>query len=96
MNKSPKKSYYAKKENALKKLAGNSILCNRGITKYFISENYQEFLNVIRASKKRDYYEYIPSDIPVKLFFDIEIYKGNAYFENERDFKTCSIKNKRK
>lgn len=88
-SKSPKKglTYYSKKENALKRIdkTDNTILCNRGITKYFITENYESFLSIIRSSKKKDYYEYIPNDIPVKLFFDIEIYKDNDYFDNENE-----------
>jgi len=86
-SKSPKKGivYYSKKENALKKMSSKSILCNRGIIKYFITENYSSFLALIKSSKKQDYYEYIPNDIPVKLFFDIEIYKGNEYFHHEND-----------
>ena len=89
--KSPKKTYYSKKENALKQLTDNHILCNRGITKYFIADDYSSFLNIILASKKRDYYEYIPADVPVKLFFDIEIYKGNMYFDNESNESNESL-----
>ena len=69
---SPKKNYFNKKDNAIKKLTGNQLLCNRSITKYFILDNYPEFLQLIKTSKKKDFYEYIWADRPVKLFFDIE------------------------
>jgi P4 family phage/plasmid primase-like protien len=69
---SPKKNYFNKKDNAIKKLTGNQLLCNRSITKYFILDNYPEFLQLIKTSKKKDFYEYIWPDKQVKLFFDIE------------------------
>ena len=81
-------SYYSKKENAIKKLDTNGILCNRNITKYFISKNYTSFLQTINKSSKKDFYEYIYDDKPVKLFFDIEIYKENTpgHFEKYKPF----------
>ena len=83
-------SYFSKKENALKKLHtdNNGLLCNRNITKYFISKDYPSFLQTIKKSSKKDFYEYIYDDRPVKLFFDIEIYKGSApeHFEGYKVF----------
>jgi P4 family phage/plasmid primase-like protien len=78
-----KYSVYTKKENAIKKLTGSQILANRDITKYFIVSDHQELLTVIKKSKIKSFYEYIPNDKPVNLFFDIEIYKDKSeYYTN--------------
>ena len=79
--------YHKTKKNALKALEAidskTHILCNRSVTKYFILENHQSFLNCIISDQIKDFYEYIPSNIPVPLFFDIEIYKESSeYFDN--------------
>jgi P4 family phage/plasmid primase-like protien len=83
-------SYFSKKDNALKKISseGKGLLCNRNITKYFISKDYQSFLNMIKKSTKKDFFEYISDDKPVKLFFDIEIYKleDTGNFEDYKNF----------
>ena len=74
--------YYKKKDTALKKLEKEKILCNRSIIHYFITENYTNFLSIIKKSKIKDFYEYIPKDKVVCFFFDIEIYKDSSqYFE---------------
>jgi len=76
--------YYKKKANALKRLVETptSILGNRGVTRYFLQNTHQEFVNTINSEHVKDFYEYIPSNIPVPLFFDIEIYEGqSSYFD---------------
>jgi P4 family phage/plasmid primase-like protien len=78
-----KLNYYKKKSIALEKLESNNILCNRGITNYFITNDYITFLNTIKKSKIKDYYEYIPKDKAVCFFFDIEIYKDESEFFEE-------------
>jgi P4 family phage/plasmid primase-like protien len=83
-------SYFSKKDNALKKIDSEEkgLLCNRNITKYFISNNYTSFLQTIKKSTKKDFYEYIYDDKPIKLFFDIEIYRENVpgHFEEYKAF----------
>jgi P4 family phage/plasmid primase-like protien len=77
---------FKNKKTALKRLVDSEthgILCNRGITNYFIADSHQAFLDVIHSSALKDFYEYIPSTTPVPLFLDIEIYKGcSDHFDN--------------
>ena len=80
MNCDPLK-YYKNKATALKKLE-NGILCNRSITQYFITDNYSSFLNIIKNSNLKNYYEYIDGSKPVCFFYDIEIYKESDYYDN--------------
>jgi P4 family phage/plasmid primase-like protien len=67
--------YFAKKVTAVKYLTPTQIICNRGIKKYFILNNYEEFLQEITKTQNPDFYEVILETSPVNLFFDIEIYK---------------------
>ena len=76
-------NYYKTKSIALKKLEKEKILCNRSITLYFIAENYDSFLNLIKKSDIKDFYEYIPRDKAVCFFFDIEIYKDTSVYFDE-------------
>jgi len=89
MSTNEKPKYYKSKTVALKRLAlereqsenGNGpILANRSITTYFIAENYNHFLETIKKSPRREFYEYIPGDVPVCFFFDIEIYETSPFF----------------
>ena len=72
--------YYKNKTTAQKHLKEGCILANRSFTKYFILENYTSFLDTILHSPQRDFYEYIPSNIPVNFFLDIEIYKDQSEY----------------
>lgn len=76
--------YYKVKSKALKELNNISgILCNKNITNYFILEDYHKFLELIKSSEIKDFYEYISSKSPVNFFFDIEIYKNESeYYDN--------------
>jgi P4 family phage/plasmid primase-like protien len=81
-------SYYKNKANVIKRLGIErttnplSIIANRGITKYFVAKDHAAFVNIIKKDEIKDFYEFIPSDIPVPLFFDIEIYNNDHnYFE---------------
>jgi hypothetical protein len=69
--------YYSNKNDALKCLdtLETGIVCNRNITKYFLLDDYQKFIDLIKRSHKRDFYEFIPADKPVCFYYDIEIYK---------------------
>jgi P4 family phage/plasmid primase-like protien len=77
---------YYKKAAALKVLKDhhtNLLLCNRELSKFFILESHQQFIEVILKDSKRNFYECISNDTPVPLYFDIEIYKDNSeYFDN--------------
>lgn len=73
--------YYKNKSSALKKVE-YGILCNRGITQYFILDNYDIFLNVIKNSPIKNFYEYIDGNKPVCFYYDIEIYTESEYFDN--------------
>lgn len=71
--------YYKSKNVALKKITSASqILCNRSITNYFVMDSHHHFLELIKAEVPKDFYEYIPNNIPVPIFFDIEIYKDSS------------------
>jgi len=78
--------YYKSKAIPLKRAIGTGqLLVNRGITKYFILPNHQAFIDLIGSSVVKDFYEYIPAQVQVPFFFDIEIYRGNSeYFENPK------------
>ena len=75
---------YHKKAVALKKLDPGQILCNRDLTKYFILKDHHQFAEYIENENplNRNFYEYIPNNVPVPLYFDIEIYKDSEYFDN--------------
>lgn len=70
---------YTTKKAALKNLQDNQILCNRNITKYFILEDYKQFVELLG---KNNYYEFIPENTLVNLFMDIEIYEKDTEFYN--------------
>ena len=48
--------YYKNKTSALKYL-NNNILCNREITKYFLLDNYQNFIDLIKGEEIKNFYE---------------------------------------
>jgi P4 family phage/plasmid primase-like protien len=80
--------YFKTKSAALKKITSTSqILCNRSITNYFIMESHQHFLDLIKTEVPKDFYEYIPNNVPVPIFFDIEIYKdASPHFDAPEEF----------
>jgi P4 family phage/plasmid primase-like protien len=79
-------SYFKNKANAIKRLQierttnPNSVLVNRSITKYFVIPSLKHFVDLIHKEVTKDFYEFIPSNIPVPLFFDIEIYNEHETF----------------
>jgi P4 family phage/plasmid primase-like protien len=79
-------TYYKNKATALKKITicdTPKILCNRNITKYFLTDDYQSFLSLITKSINKNFYEYIKGDKPVCFFYDIEIYDNVNNQEND-------------
>lgn len=78
-----KLQYYKSKDTVRKKISNsNRIICNRNIFQYFLLDNHAQFLNVITSSKLKNFYEFIPGDIPVPLFFDVDIKENSPYFDN--------------
>jgi len=83
---------YSRKNSAIKKAnSTHKIVANRQITNYFAIDNHQQLLNIIKESEPKDFYEYIPSNVPVPFFFDIEIYKDKTdYYNNPNTIiNTC-------
>ena len=74
--------YFAKKLTAVKYLTPTQIICNRGLKRYFILDNYSLFLSLIQNTENPDFYEVILENSPINLYFDIEIYKN----KNEKLF----------
>jgi P4 family phage/plasmid primase-like protien len=60
------------------------LVANRGIFKYVILDDCKELLQQIQKASVKDFYEYIPDNIPVPFFFDIEIYNGSELYSNPK------------
>lgn len=63
--------YFKTKKTALKQLESCSpgkIIGNKNITRYFITDNYDTFLNIILNEPVKDYYEFISAIQPVSFF----------------------------
>ena len=66
--------YYKSKDTAKKKIVGSTkIICNRNIFQYFVLDDHTQFMNLIKSSKLKNFYEFIPVNVPVPLYFDIDI-----------------------
>ena len=75
--------YFKAKTYALKKKTTEEILANRQLTDYFLIKDYHAFLDMIKTSVEKNFYEYISAQSKVCMFYDIEIYKDNSeYFDN--------------
>jgi Herpesviridae UL52/UL70 DNA primase len=75
---------FNKKAPALKALKPGQVLCNKDITQYIILDNYAQLGSILsRDDQDKHYYEFIPSDVPVKLYLDIEIYQDKQPFQFE-------------
>lgn len=84
---------YTRKSLALQDKRENQIVCNEGITKYFIVDTYNDFRRLIEDTESPCFYEFIPGDHPVKLFMDVEIYKEKheSYFNNSHSLMTSVV-----
>lgn len=87
------------KEKTLKENSSVSscIVANKNITSYFIIDSYEDLLSTIKKSNIKDYYEFIPANVPINFFLDIEIYKESCpeYFDNPKfviDYCTSKFK----
>lgn len=78
--------YYKRKSAAVKAIQNTSkLLANRNITEYFVVSNHQEFLDIINASPTKHFFEFIPDNIPVCFYYDVEIYNGYSdYFDDPK------------
>jgi P4 family phage/plasmid primase-like protien len=75
--------YFKSKDSAKKKLGTtNKIICNRNIFQYFLLDDYAQFIELIKSVKLKNFYEFIPINIPVPLYFDIDIKRDSVYFQN--------------
>jgi P4 family phage/plasmid primase-like protien len=75
--------FFKNKKKCIESNTENKLIVNFGIKKYFITQNFESFLDIIKKSvysnNKTNYFEFICDNVPVKLFFDIEIYKDKSY-----------------
>jgi P4 family phage/plasmid primase-like protien len=84
--------YYTQKSKAIEQSqALNKLVVNRALCKYFLVDDYADFLKTIKKTRVKDFYEYISNSVPVCFFLDIEIYKdGSPYFEDSKTLlDTC-------
>ena len=68
--------YYKTKKAARAALTDENsgkLIGNRNITKYFITNNYKTFFNLILNENIKDFYEFIYADRPVSFFLDVEM-----------------------
>jgi P4 family phage/plasmid primase-like protien len=80
------KFFKTKKECIRENEKQRGLIANYGIKKYFIVKDYGSLLGKIQETSKKSYFEFIPDTIPVKLFFDIEIFKEKnlEWYNNPR------------
>ncbi|ARR74955.1 hypothetical protein SAGO17_0035 [Mimivirus AB-566-O17] len=67
---------FMKKSEAKQKRQDSQIIATSTLANYFIIDNHEKLLETIKTSTIKHYYEYIPSDTHVNMFFDVEIYKN--------------------
>ena len=80
---------YDSKQKALD--AGGVLLCNKKLTKYFWQNSYKEFMEMIKKSPIKDFYEHINTKQPVNCFIDIDIKKGVILFEKHEQVLTDTL-----
>lgn len=76
---------FTSKKIAEKNKAPNELLCNYNITNYFIANDYSHFLDVIKESKSKHYYEYIRCKNYCPFYFDIDIKSTEPEFQTADD-----------
>lgn len=72
-----------KKRQALELLNSkkvDGIVANYNLCDYFIIDDHTRFLELIKKSKRKMFYEVIPKNHGVNFFFDIEIYKDKSEY----------------
>lgn len=78
-----KKAYAIKRQQILRQEGKESVVCNRNITNFFVLDNHEQFIELIKKETVQDFYEFIPTTLAVPLYFDIEVYKdASPFFEN--------------
>jgi P4 family phage/plasmid primase-like protien len=89
--------YYLTKSTAQDKIKKNELLCNYDIKKYFIVDDYIEFLKIIKKNNMPEnnmlpcFYEFISENSPVPFYFDIEIYKEKQNEEYNNHINVIEI-----
>jgi hypothetical protein len=78
---------YYKKIDAKNKKKDNEIIVAYTLKHYIILENYHTLLEYIQNTSVKNFYEYLPSNTHLNLFFDVEIYK-NTQLDNTQDYFT--------
>ena len=74
---------FGKKANALKFIKPTQVLCNENLKKYFILDDYSQFIQLIQKTPEPCFYEFIQDSTPVNFFLDIEISKDHPVeFQN--------------
>ena len=73
--------FFKQKKKALQHLSLQpGIVCNKGITEYFVLQDYEEFLQLIQSAPRPSFFELITESQVVVPFFDIEIYNDSPFF----------------
>lgn len=88
---------FARKATALKYVKPGQVIGNDDIKKYFIVKDYKAYIDLIHHTPHPSFYEFIPEDVYINLFLDIEIYKQTQpnEFEGHQEVITgiqCKLK----
>jgi P4 family phage/plasmid primase-like protien len=67
---------FSNKKDAKQKRQDPQIIATFTLQKYFCINSHADLLEYITSSPTKHYYEYIPTGVPVNLYFDVEIYKN--------------------
>ena len=80
---------YLSLEEAIQQSENNKkFIFNESFKRYFLLDSHKKFLDLTKKTKKPSFCEYLASNYPKKLFFDIEIHRNekdeqsNEYFNN--------------
>jgi P4 family phage/plasmid primase-like protien len=68
---------FSNKRDAINKKKDTQIIATFTLQKYFCIDSHTDLLEYILASPSKYFYEYIPKNTPINMFFDVEIYKHN-------------------
>jgi P4 family phage/plasmid primase-like protien len=78
-------NFYKKKKECIDSLPDGHIIANKEIIKYFHITSHQAFLDLVQSTHDPCYFEYISDTQIVKLFFDIEIYQNQDFYDTPLD-----------
>lgn len=83
--------YYDKATAIEESIKNNSLVCNKNIVEYFTTNNYTNFLKIIKRNKIKNFYEFISSKKHICFYYDIEIYKKNDQKINQENNSDSSL-----